>query len=98
MAEPFLERNVHPTVICRGYTRALEEAVKIIDEFAFPVDINDRKQMMNIVNSCLGTKFTTRFGDLMAVSDSTRNGFSASWLERAHCASLSSPEKRFGRS
>ena len=66
MAEPFLERNLHPTVIIRGYMRALEDAVKIIDGLSFPVDINDDKQMQNIVNSCIGTKFTNRFGSLIA--------------------------------
>ncbi|PSC73318.1 T-complex 1 subunit gamma [Micractinium conductrix] len=65
-AEPHLERHLHPTTIIRGYVRALEDAVKIIDEVAFPIDTNDRKQMLNIVNSCIGTKFTMRFGSLIA--------------------------------
>ncbi|GAB4816804.1 hypothetical protein N2152v2_003850 [Parachlorella kessleri] len=66
MAEPHLERNLHPTVIIRGYIKALEDALAIIDEIAFPIDINDRQQMLNIVNSCIGTKFTQRFGTLIA--------------------------------
>ena len=66
MAEPFLERNLHPTVIIRGYMRALEDAVKIVDGLSFPVDINDDAQMQNIVNSCIGTKFTQRFGNLIS--------------------------------
>ena len=66
-AEPFLERNLHPTVIIRGYVRALEDAVKIVDELAFPIDINDRGQMLKIIASCIGTKFTSRFGSLMPV-------------------------------
>lgn len=94
--------------------RALDDAVKIIDEISFPIDTNDRQQvcwyewcaartfsgagsaawsarsaalhlpwlplptclrrfcpvpgqMLNIVNSCIGTKFTMRFGSLIAV-------------------------------
>ena len=66
-AEPFLERNLHPTVIIRGYVRALEDAVKIVDELAFPIDINNREQMLKIIASCIGTKFTSRFGTLMPV-------------------------------
>ncbi|KAH7623420.1 putative T-complex protein 1 subunit gamma [Nannochloris sp. 'desiccata'] len=66
MAEPFLERNLHPTVIIRGYLRALEDAVKIIDGLSFPVDTDDNAQMLNIVNSCIGTKFTQRFGNLIS--------------------------------
>jgi len=64
-AEPFLERNLHPTVIIRGYVRALEDAVKVVDALAFPIDINDRGQMLKIIASCIGTKFTSRFGSLM---------------------------------
>eukprot|EP00271_Cylindrocystis_brebissonii_P013207 TRINITY_DN32864_c0_g1_i1.p1 TRINITY_DN32864_c0_g1~~TRINITY_DN32864_c0_g1_i1.p1 ORF type:complete len:558 (-),score=131.51 TRINITY_DN32864_c0_g1_i1:673-2346(-) len=66
LAEPLLEKNFHPTVICRGYMAALEDAIAIIDKISFPIDVNDRKQMLNIVQSCIGTKFTNRFGSLMA--------------------------------
>lgn len=67
IAEPFLERNLHPTVIVRGFMHALEDAVSIVDKLAFPIDTQDRKQMLKIVNSCIGTKYTARFGSLMAV-------------------------------
>lgn len=66
MAEPSLERNLHPTVIIRGYLRALEDARTIIKDISFPVDISNREQMTNIVNSCIGTKFTQRFGSLIS--------------------------------
>eukprot|EP00898_Chlorokybus_atmophyticus_P008653 jgi/Chlat1/878/Chrsp107S01319 len=65
-AEPLLEKNLHPTVIVKGYMKALEDAVNIINGLAFPIDVNDRQQMLNIVNSCIGTKFTHRFGNLMS--------------------------------
>jgi T-complex protein 1 subunit gamma len=67
VAEPFLERNLHPTVIIRGYVRALQDALAIVDELAFPIDVNDRDQMLKIIASCIGTKFTSRFGMLMPV-------------------------------
>ncbi|PNH02755.1 T-complex protein 1 subunit gamma, partial [Tetrabaena socialis] len=66
MAEPFLEKNIHPTVIVRGFARALEDSLKIIDQLAFAIEVDNREQMMNVVNSCIGTKFTHRFGNLMA--------------------------------
>lgn len=52
---------------CSGFVRALEDAVKVVDDVSFPIDTNDRQQMLNIVNSCIGTKFTMRFGSLIAV-------------------------------
>lgn len=62
MAEPFLEQHLHPTVICRGYIRALEDALKLTDALAFPLDVNDRGQLLNVVQSCIATKFTSRRG------------------------------------
>lgn len=65
-AEPLLEKNLHPTVIVRGFVRAMEDALAVAEEVAFKIDENDRAQMLSIVNSCIGTKFTNRFGPLMA--------------------------------
>ncbi len=67
MAEPFLEHNLHPTVIIRGYVRALEDAISIIDSLAFNIDTNKKEEMLKIVSSCIGTKFTSRFGRLIPV-------------------------------
>lgn len=67
MAEPFLERSMHPTVIIRGYVKATEDALSIIDSLAFPIDTQDRDQMVKIIASCIGTKFSSRFGSLMPV-------------------------------
>ncbi|XP_024387261.1 T-complex protein 1 subunit gamma [Physcomitrium patens] len=66
VAEQFLDRQFHPTVICRAYTKALEDAVAALKEIAFDIDITDRTMMLNIVRSCIGTKFTSRFGTLIA--------------------------------
>jgi hypothetical protein len=49
--------------------QALTDAVKIVESVAFPIDTNNKEQMLNVVNSCVATKFTHRFGTLMAVSD-----------------------------
>jgi T-complex protein 1 subunit gamma len=69
MAEPFLEHNLHPTVIIRGYVHALEDALKIIDSLAFNIDTNKKEEMLKIVSSCIGTKFTSRFGRLIPVQN-----------------------------
>ena len=61
VAEPFLERNMHPTIIGQAFMHALEDAVGIVDKLAFPIDIKDRQQMLKIVTSCIGTKYTARF-------------------------------------
>lgn len=65
VAEPFLEKNIHPTVIIRGYFRALEDAIGILDKMATKVDGNKREELLKVVRSCIGTKFVSRWGDLM---------------------------------
>merc|ERR1719486_364163 len=64
-SEPLLERQTHPTVICNGYLKALDDAVKYLDELATPLDLNDREMLGKIVESCTGTKFVARFANLM---------------------------------
>ncbi|KAF3333643.1 T-complex protein 1 subunit gamma [Carex littledalei] len=66
VAQAFIYRNYHPTVICRAYTKALEDAIAVLDKIAIPVDVNDHATMLGLVKSCISTKFTSQFGDLIA--------------------------------
>ncbi|KAG5522913.1 hypothetical protein RHGRI_034908 [Rhododendron griersonianum] len=66
VAEAFIDKSFHPTVICRAYSKALEDAIAVLDKIAMPIDVNDRVTMMELVKSCIGTKFTSQFGDLIA--------------------------------
>ncbi|KAI8526963.1 hypothetical protein RHMOL_Rhmol12G0039600 [Rhododendron molle] len=66
VAEAFIDKRFHPTVICRAYSKALEDAIAVLDKIAMPIDVNDRVTMMELVKSCIGTKFTSQFGDLVA--------------------------------
>ncbi|KAL2941937.1 T-complex protein 1 subunit gamma [Bienertia sinuspersici] len=65
-AEEFIDKNYHPTVICRAYTKALEDALAALDKIAMSIDVKDRATMLGLVKSCIGTKFTSQFGDLIA--------------------------------
>eukprot|EP01121_Diplochlamys_sp_Union-15-3_P016944 TRINITY_DN586_c0_g1_i3.p1 TRINITY_DN586_c0_g1~~TRINITY_DN586_c0_g1_i3.p1 ORF type:complete len:545 (-),score=104.89 TRINITY_DN586_c0_g1_i3:74-1708(-) len=64
-AEPFLERKVHPRIIIKGYTQALEDALAYLNKIAVEIDINNKAQVMNVIKSCIGTKFISRWSDLM---------------------------------
>jgi chaperonin GroEL (HSP60 family) len=66
-AEPHLERNIHPTVICRAYMKALDDAVALVEKLAFKIDFMDRDALLKVVDSCIATKFTRRFGTLIPV-------------------------------
>lgn len=65
LAEPLIQDNLHPTVIVQGYNRALQEALEICERIAVKVDLQDKDRMMNLVQSCIGTKFSSRWNDKM---------------------------------
>ncbi|KAI9872982.1 MAG: T-complex protein 1 subunit gamma [Pleopsidium flavum] len=64
-ALPQLERNIHPVVIISAFKRALADALAIIEEISMPVDINDDKAMYSLISSSIGTKFVSRWSELM---------------------------------
>ncbi|KAJ2949634.1 hypothetical protein O0L34_g15559 [Tuta absoluta] len=65
VAEPFLQQNIHPTVIIREYRQALEDAVKLLqDKISVPIDMNDRDKLKEVIRSCVGTKYIGRWADL----------------------------------
>ncbi|KAJ1866396.1 T-complex protein 1 subunit gamma [Coemansia sp. RSA 989] len=65
ISAPFLERKIHPVVILRGFQRALNDAQDILRKIAKKVDTNDREQMLGLIKSAIGTKFVSRWNDLM---------------------------------
>ncbi|KAJ1904713.1 T-complex protein 1 subunit gamma [Coemansia sp. IMI 209127] len=65
ISAPFLERKIHPVVILRGFQKALDDAQTILRSIAVPVDTNDRDQMLGLIKSAIGTKFVSRWNDLM---------------------------------
>ena len=65
VAEPFLTRNMHPTVIVRAYARALDAALEIAERLSTRVDLSDASQMRALIRSCIATKFSARYGDLV---------------------------------
>ncbi|CAH8386213.1 unnamed protein product [Eruca vesicaria subsp. sativa] len=67
VAKEFIEKGYHPTVICRAYNKTLEDAISVLDKIAMSIDVNDRATVvLGLVKSCIGTKFTSQFGDLIA--------------------------------
>lgn len=63
--EQYLRRDIHPTVIVRSMFNALADAVDAVESMAVEVDVNDDAKLGELIQSCLGTKFVTRYNDLM---------------------------------
>jgi len=64
-AEPFLKRNVHPRLIVDAYYKVMEDALDVLKKKAIGLDLTNRKQILDLVRSTLGTKFVSRFGDII---------------------------------
>lgn len=62
---PYLERNIHPIVIIAAFKQALEDAIEIVDKISIPVNVNDPKEMLDLVKTSIGTKFVSRWSDMM---------------------------------
>ncbi|MCE4609370.1 MAG: TCP-1/cpn60 chaperonin family protein [Desulfurococcales archaeon] len=54
--ELLLDKGIHPTVIISGYKKALEEAVKTINEISEKIDINDDEKLLLIAKTSLNSK------------------------------------------
>ncbi|KAK0085697.1 hypothetical protein PV325_004580 [Microctonus aethiopoides] len=64
-SEQFLEQKIHPTVIIRAYRQLLEDTIEILqDKISINLDVNDRDKLVEVVKSCVGTKFIGRWSDL----------------------------------
>lgn len=64
-AEIFIEKNIHPTIVVNAYFKAMEEILKITEELGVEVDVNNDEDINKIVRSCIGTKFSHKWGDLI---------------------------------
>jgi len=59
-AEDLLDQEIHPTVITRGYKIAKDEALKILEEIAKPIDIDDTDALMKIAMTSMSGKSVER--------------------------------------
>jgi len=66
VSENLLEKSLHPIIICKAFNRVLEDSIRFTDNMTFPIDVNCRGKMLDVIKSCIGTKIIHRFGDLMA--------------------------------
>jgi T-complex protein 1 subunit gamma len=65
VAEAHIKKNVHPRHIVDAYYKVMEDALDVLKKKAINLDLNNRKQILDLVRSTLGTKFVSRFGDLI---------------------------------
>jgi len=59
-AQELLDQNIHPTIIIDGYVKAMQEALKILDEIAVKVDPEDREILRKIAYTAIASKYVGR--------------------------------------
>lgn len=60
-----LERNIHPVVAISALNKALKESLQVIKAISVPIDTSSDKEMLALIKTSIGTKFVTRWSDLM---------------------------------
>lgn len=64
LAEPWLQKGIHPQIVISAYKKALDDALEAMDKLAVPLDVNDRSELLKLIHSAIGTKFINRYSDL----------------------------------
>lgn len=65
VAEPFLQQQIHPTVIIRAYREALEDMVNVVtNDVSIALDKTDMVKVAEVVKACVGTKFIGRWSEM----------------------------------
>ena len=59
-AEELLDKDVHPTVIVEGYSKAAKRAIEALDDVAEKVTPNDREWLVKIARTSMQTKLVSR--------------------------------------
>jgi chaperonin GroEL (HSP60 family) len=55
-AQELMEQSVHPTIIFRGYRKALLKSKEILKDLATPIDINDKDILKKVAETSMNSK------------------------------------------
>ena len=56
LAEELMEQSVHPTIIFRGYRKALVKSKEILKEISTKIDINNRDTLIKVAETSMNSK------------------------------------------
>ena len=52
-ARPFMEMNIHPTIVVSAYYKALDFAKKVLESIAKPIDITKDEYVLLSLKNCI---------------------------------------------
>merc|ERR1712227_128646 len=65
ISHQFLEEKIHPSLIIQAYRQALEDSITTMREaVATPIDLDDKVAVRKVIESCVGTKFISKWSDM----------------------------------
>jgi len=59
LAQELMDQSVHPTIIIRGYRKALLKSKEILKELATKIDINDVETLLKVAGTSMNSKLIT---------------------------------------
>ncbi len=65
-AESLIERNVHPTVIIKGYRMAENKAIEVLEKISLPVSIKDKEILGDIAKTAMYSKSASSSVDILS--------------------------------
>ncbi|KAJ2848552.1 T-complex protein 1 subunit delta [Coemansia brasiliensis] len=65
-AEKLLKKGIHPTQIAEGFKSAAAEAVKILEDIAIPVNLDDRESLLKSATTSLSSKVVAQYSSVLA--------------------------------
>lgn len=60
-----MEQKIHPQTIVKAFFKALDQVSTIIEDVAIDIDLNNDEEVKRALYSCIGTKFSQNWGDLV---------------------------------
>ncbi len=66
MAESLLDEGIHPTIIISGYKKTADYALKLAEEIARPVDVNNKEELIRVAMNALSSKVVAEAREYLA--------------------------------
>jgi len=65
-AEELLEQELHPSVVTSGYRLAAERAIKVLEEIATDIDIDNDEELKKIARTAITGKFSEAYRNFLS--------------------------------
>eukprot|EP01056_Protomagalhaensia_sp_Gyna25_P001085 Protomagalhaensia_sp_Gyna_25__1084@NODE_1527_length_1761_cov_57_218931_g1239_i0_p1_GENE_NODE_1527_length_1761_cov_57_218931_g1239_i0NODE_1527_length_1761_cov_57_218931_g1239_i0_p1_ORF_typecomplete_len559_score135_27Cpn60_TCP1/PF00118_24/1_4e174_NODE_1527_length_1761_cov_57_218931_g1239_i01751677 len=65
LTEELLSQRLHPTIIVKGYNKALEDALNVLDSICVKLDLENEDQLLEVIAASMSTKFSASWGKVI---------------------------------